>query len=119
MTLQFALRVIRVHQICNRSSVFGELVQASQHLSNIRSDTSVQKNQQAPPGVNSWKKKKKKKKSKIQNKNIAELFSKSTYNAERIKIPVWQKSRSHHSDKEKKKHKKAKWNGRRVCIKFR
>ena len=62
MTLQFALRVIRVHQICNRSSVFGELVQASQHLSNIRSDTSVQKNQQAPPGVNSWKKKKKKKK---------------------------------------------------------
>lgn len=62
MTLQFALRLIRVHQICNRSSVFGELVQASQHLSNICSDTSVQKNQQAPLGVNSWKKEKKEKK---------------------------------------------------------
>lgn len=48
LTLQFAFRVIKVHQISNRSSVFGVLVQAPQLLSNIHSDTSVLENQQAP-----------------------------------------------------------------------
>lgn len=60
LTLRLAFRVTQVHQIC---SVFGVLVQAPQHLSNIHSDTPVQKNQQA-----SWVLilKRKKKKSKIQ-----------------------------------------------------
>lgn len=75
LTLQFVFRVIQVHQIWDRSPVFGVLVQALRHLSNIHSDTSVQKNQQAPWVLISKRKIKKIQKKK---KNIAELFSKST-----------------------------------------
>lgn len=74
---QFVFKVIH-HDIWNRSSVFGILVQAPQHLPNIHSWYVCTGKQKAtsPLDVNSLKNKKKKKEKKY--KNIAELFSKST-----------------------------------------
>lgn len=87
LTLQFVFRVIQVHQIWDRSPVFGVLVQALRHLSNIHSDTSVQKNQQAP-----WVLISKRKIKKIQKK-------KKTLQNSLAKAPKMQRELKYHFDR--------------------
>lgn len=96
LTFQYAFRVIQVHQIWNRGSVFGALVQAPQHLSNFHSDTSVQKNQQSL-----WVlilKRKIKNTKKKHKKTLQNSLAKASKMQRELKS-FWQKSRSHHSDK--------------------